>query len=193
MADKKPKAVKRVHVSAVETFLFHELKKQIPTIKHKKVYGFFPIDKSDCECASVIQDIKNKLSLLNEQKQRDLKYEMEVLRCPRDKSGMSKFKISCNNCGADLAECWATDETLVDYCDLHYISYHDGEYWQGALGVNISPIDLKIGFECCCGEDTRDFRLKTNVPDDVKKEKEKNLQGREFGKKDSKFKSEKVN
>lgn len=36
--------------------------------------------------------------------------------------------------------------------------------WYGCATVNISPIDQELGFECFCGNDTRDFRTSATLP-----------------------------
>jgi len=51
--------------------------------------------------------------------------------------------------------------------------------WFGCATVNLSPIDQKLGFECFCGNDTRDFRSSATLPPN---EIHARLRKREFGK-----------
>lgn len=76
----------------------------------------------------------------------------------KDKRGYKQYSVICARCGDQVATVWATDGTLKDWCDLHYICWHDENTWYGAMEVQISLIDEQLGFECACGEDTRDFR-----------------------------------
>jgi len=76
----------------------------------------------------------------------------------KDKKGYKQYRISCVRCGDQIATVWATDMSLKDWCDLHYTCWHDENTWYGAMEVQISLIDEQLGFECACGEDTRDFR-----------------------------------
>ena len=183
------KQIQRIAVSEGEAVSFGFMKKANPIIKRKIIYSFFPCDRGDCECQPVIQDLKNKFSNMQQREIRNLKFNMEYLRCPKDKTGMVKFKMVCNNCKEIVGELYATDETARDFCDFHYISVHDGNFWQGALTPNISPIDQLIGMECCCGNDSRDFRANHTLPELVKaKMIEKCSQGRLLGRTDSRFK-----
>lgn len=182
--------VKRVAVSEKEAINFLELKKQ--NIKRKIVVGFFPADPYWCECMPLVNQYKHDFSHLKPKEVAEAKYKMEYLRCPRNKSNLTKYNIYCKNCKEQVAFCYAKDESLIDYCDFHYISYHDGKFWQGALGINISPGarmgESIIGIECCCGQDTRDFRFNTTLPESKKQEMVKKcFQGRDFGKSSSCF------
>lgn len=78
--------------------------------------------------------------------------------------GYHQYNITCVNCGDQVAVVWAKDDTLKDWCDLHYMCEHDKNTWRGAMAVNVSPIDGLVGFECACGEDTRDFRANKELP-----------------------------
>jgi len=193
-------------------------------IKERLIYSFFPADKSGCACQSKIQDLKNKFSAMRPQDIEGFKNKIGVFECPQDKTDLKRFNIYCNNCGNILGSCWASDETLSDWCDFHYICGSNlvekrivtleryegkplkkgnkygptkvrkhitkafGGHWEGALGVNISPIDERLGLECCCGIDTRDFRANMTLEEDVRKRIiEKNSRGKEFGKNDSAF------
>jgi hypothetical protein len=106
---------------------------------------------------------------------------------------MEQYKVSCANCGDDIALVYATDKALTDWCDLHYTCYSDGKNWHGCMAVNISPIDSSLGFECSCGQDTRDFRANNTLPQNIlDKLIEKSSVGKAFGKPSSKFKVTKI-
>lgn len=81
-----------------------------------------------------------------------------------DKTGYKLYIVNCVSCGEKMAKVWATDGQLTDWCDLHYLSWYDKDSWHGCLTVNVSPIDGLLGFECACGEDTRDFRGRNSLP-----------------------------
>jgi hypothetical protein len=76
----------------------------------------------------------------------------------KQKRGYRQYAVNCVKCGDQVATVWATDSTLKDWCDLHYVCWHDEHTWYGAMEVQVSLIDEQLGFECACGEDTRDFR-----------------------------------
>lgn len=139
-----------------------------------------PIDRYDCICQKEITRIKKTPS------------KPAYLECPRDRTGMEKYEIICAICKSKIAELYATDVTLTDWCDLHYFCEHDSKEWKGCMAVNISPIDGKLGFECTCGNDTRDFRANTTLkPKDLAAKIKETEVGREFTK-DSKFLVRKV-
>jgi len=162
--------------------------------KGQILYSFFPCDRWNCECVVLKNDKIAKLALLNEEKRREAILREDHMECPRDKDGMKCYRITCNNCDSIIAELWSKDEALSDFCDLHYISYTDGEVWKGAFGINISPIDGKLGFECACGSDTRDFRANTTMPGKAVKDKiDENMQGRDFGVQGAKFNLTQIN
>lgn len=168
-----------------------------------EIYSFFPIDKHNCECQQVIHQWKEKLAMLSGNGKKEAIARQEFIVCPKSKVGMKRYKITCNNCGETMGYCWAGDETLTDWCDLHYTSWvgkHkikkkgkvvDHEYlWRGCFGHHISPITEQLCWECICGEDTRDFRANMTLPGQVAHKIElKNKIGREFGKANSKFKA----
>lgn len=155
------------------------------------IFSFFPVDGWDCECVPVIQDWQVKFASMNENERRATILRLDHLECPKDKTGLKLFTITCDNCGATIAKCWAKDATLAEFCDLHYISEHNGETWRGCMTINISPLDKKLGFECTCGADTRDFRTrKSNLHGEALNRKIVETQkGRDFGLNDSKFKA----
>ncbi len=76
----------------------------------------------------------------------------------QDKGTRKKYWIVCARCGDKVAYVWAENEKLDNWCDLHYYCWYTKTTWRGARAINVSPIDGKLGVECSCGEDTRDFR-----------------------------------
>jgi len=80
-----------------------------------------------------------------------------------DKENRKKYWITCGRCGDHVAYVWANNEKLENWCDLHYVCWYSKTTWRGARAVNISPVDGKLGIECSCGEDTRDWRCAKNV------------------------------
>lgn len=177
----------RVIFASPETQVFLADKKA----KQHKIFSFFPVDHWDCECKTLIEDWKIKLGAMNDEQRRDLITRVDHIECPKDKTGKQKYQVTCTNCKAILAECYASDGTLSDWFDLHYIQETNGKKWTGCLTVNVSPLDGKIGFECCCGQDTRDFRSRrSNLHGKELDEKiTETSSGREFGLDKSKFKA----
>lgn len=151
--------------------------------------GFFPIDLPNCSCGTLIQEAKMKLPGMKEADRVKYRQDHVVLRCPRhEEEGMKPFLITCLNCDSEIAYLYAKDESLDDFCDLHYVADFNESHWRGCFTVNISPLDLKLGFECACGVDTRDFRANRNYPTDKYLEIEKlHAEGRAFGSRKSKF------
>lgn len=144
----------------------------------RKIKSWFPVDKWDCDCQPIIIEIKKDPS------------KFKYVECPKVKSlKWKKYKVQCSNCGADIAELYAKDATLSEWYDLHYLCEHNKLKWSGCLAVNISPIDGRLGFECACGNDTRDFRSNTTLKSkDLVKKLEETEKGKDFGKVDSQFK-----
>jgi hypothetical protein len=106
----------------------------------------------------------------------------------KDKGNRKKYDILCGRCGEKVAYCWAENEKLDNWCDLHYICWFDKDSWRGALAVNVSPIDGHLGFECACGEDTRDHRAnKTLAPIAKQLMVEYVMKHRDFAKPSSRF------
>ncbi len=161
--------------------------------KKVQVYSFFPVDKASCVCHAMIHEWKEKLSMLpRELKEAELAKQAH-LECPKDKTNMDRYEITCSGCGQVQGYCYATDETLKDWCDFHYVQWTDGKEWFGNLTPNISPIDETLGLECTCGVDTRDMRGNMTLPVMMAHDLEKdNRRGREFGQATSKFKVRKV-
>lgn len=149
--------------------------------KKQRIVSLVPIDRVGCVCQEKIDEMKKTLSVSR-------------YTCPRvTEKGMKQYLITCGNCGADMAYIYAKDKKLSDWCDLHYISENTGTEWKGCVATHISPIDGQLCFECACGQDTRDFRANTTLPSKIALEiAEKNLIGREFGKRNSKFKVKEV-
>lgn len=106
----------------------------------------------------------------------------------QDKGNRKRYDITCTRCGEKTAYVWATNDQLDDWCDLHYLCWYNEESWRGAMAINVSLIDGKIGIECACGEDTRDFRTNRNMPPIQKSLMiEYSQKHRDFGTKDSRF------
>lgn len=104
-----------------------------------------------------------KLAGMNPVQRREYLRENAPIDFVKDKSGYKKYKVTCARCGDEVAIVWATDKTLHDWVDMHYMQKHDEKTWYGCLVPSISQIDEELGFECCCGEDTRDFRGRTSL------------------------------
>jgi len=152
------------------------LKLQQKKKDRRTVVSRYPIDRHDCKCQYMISRIKKGR-------------KKDYYQCPRsEEQGMKKYAVICKDCKSTLAFLYATDKSLEDWCDLHYVCEHDNLKWSGCMAVNISPVDGYLGFECTCGNDTRDFRANTTLPPQQAFEvAESNLKGREFNKRDSKF------
>jgi hypothetical protein len=158
-----------------------------------QVYSFFPVDKGNCQCKKMIGGWKDKLALLSDKGRQEAVLRQEVLICPKDVTGMNRYRIDCNNCNEMMGYCWSKDATLTDWCDLHYTSWVEDGRWHGCFGHHISPITEQLCWECVCGQDTRDFRANMTLkPKDAFEMEERNKIGREYGKADSKFKVSKV-
>jgi hypothetical protein len=161
--------------------------------KRVEVYSFFPVDRANCECQEMIKQWKNELALLPESKRNAKIKETGFLVCPHDKAGMKRYEVSCKNCGEVMGYCWASDSSLTDWCDFHYVEWTNGKQWYGCLTPHVSPITEQLCLECCCGEDTRDFRANVALSPKVAYEIElQNSEGREFGKRNSKFRIRQV-
>lgn len=163
--------------------------------KNKKVqvYSFFPVDPSFCECQKEIIKLKKKLAEMPPKKREAYMREIKHFTCPRSKIGLNRYRIVCKACGKVQGYCWASDASLKDWCDFHYVSWTDGKEWYGCLTPHVSPITQQLCLECTCGQDTRDFRanmtLNPKVAFDIE---QKNKVGREYGKSNSKFSVRKV-
>ena len=161
--------------------------------KKIEIYSFFPNDRANCVCQPMVLEWKGKLATLSSDKKNELLQKESYLECPRSKVGLNRYQITCKKCQETLGYCWASDSSLKDFCDFHYVSWSDGKEWHGCFTPHISPITQQLCFECACGEDTRDFRANMTLPYDIASEKERvNSIGREFGKSDSKFKVRQV-
>jgi hypothetical protein len=155
-----------------------------------EVYSLFPVDRAGCRCRKMVKDWQRNLARMNEEKRKQAVARKGYLECPRDKTGMKRYEITCTNCKEVLAYCWATNAYLTDWCDLHYVSWVEDGKWHGCYTVHISPVDEKLCFECTCGQDTRDFRANmTMKAKQAFKIEEKNKVGRDFGRSNSKFKT----
>ena len=159
-------------------------------MKGAKVYSFFPIDRANCECQEMVLEWKEKLATTPPEKRERMVQDIKFVTCPRDTTNMRRYKIVCKNCGETQAFVWATDDTLRDWCDCHYVQWSDGEQWHGCLTPHVSSITEELCFECCCGQDTRDFRANATLSYKTITELENKASiGRKFGKSNSKFKT----
>lgn len=160
--------------------------------EERKVYSFFPIDPFDCDCFEKVQSWEKRLGEAGKRAQSMMDREGHIV-CPRSKEDKYKqYDVVCNNCGETVAQVHSTDKRLTEWCNLHYVSWHDKNKWRGCFGINLSPIDGKPGFECTCGQDTRDFRTTKNRSKVYQQKKVENMEGREFGLSNSKFKLKKT-
>lgn len=149
-------------------------------LKKIEILSQYPVDRHDCECQKIINDFK-----VLQGKGTGVP---DIIHCPHGKSGYKEYAIFCAKCKSKVGEVWATSLMMEDWFDLHYYSWHDNKLWHGAVGLNLSPIDQNVGFECACGNDSRDFRANQTLKGEslVKKITETS-QGREWGRKNSKF------
>lgn len=156
--------------------------------KKINIYSFFPCDKGDCECQPTILKWKQDLATMPANEKENLLRDKKVLDCTKKTKGYNRYEITCNNCGQILGYCWASDPTLKDFFNFHYVQWTDGEQWFGCLTPNISPITQQLTLECTCGFDTRDFRANMTLSAKTAIEIEKsNSIGRDFGLLNSKF------
>jgi hypothetical protein len=165
----------------------NEAKENLKKSKLKKIeiLSQFPIDKHDCVCQKLIGKIKFEVS-------RGMGAP-SIIHCPHSTNGYKKYSIICANCKNKVGEVWATSLKMEDWFDLHYYTWHDDKRWYGGVGVNLSPIDGNVGFECACGNDTRDFRANQSLKGQPLVEKiNSTMAGREWGKQYSKFKLKEI-
>lgn len=153
-----------------------------------KVYSFFPVDKANCECAELVAQWQKRLGEATAKEQQQLLAKQQSITCPRSKVGLNRYEILCRMCGQRQGYCWASDATLHDWCDFHYIQWTPGDYWRGCFTPHISPVSQQLCLECCCGNDTRDFRANATLAKHVAERLElQNSTGRRFGNRQSKF------
>lgn len=156
--------------------------------KKVQVYSFFPIDRADCECAKLIHEWKMRFGTATTAEKQDLIANTPYITCPRDKTTLNRYKIVCANCKQIQGYCWASTPDLLDWCDFHYFQWTTGDYWRGCFTPHVSPVTEQLCLECCCGQDTRDFRANMKLPQIIAETKERqNAIGRAFNKKNSKF------
>lgn len=156
--------------------------------KMVRVFSFFPIDRADCECASLVLQWQKKFGEATQKERQQLIEQTPFLTCPRDKTKLKHYEIVCRKCKETQGFCWASDASLVDWCDFHYVQWTRGDQWRGCFTPHISPITQQLCFECCCGQDTRDFRANMKLSQRIAENKERaNSIGREFNQPNSKF------
>ena len=115
-------------------------------LKSREIISFFPVDRADCVCQSQIKDLVYKFSIFKPADVASIRVKMGKVECKRNKEGYKKYRIYCNGCGSVLGECFGKDESLNEWCDLHYIASSeivkkDGEekcYWLGCMAVIVS-------------------------------------------------------
>ena len=165
-----------------------EAKDRIDSKGTIKISSDIPVDPYNCEC---------KRAIVNRKKD-EIKKRIE---CPRrNESKLKKYSIECKNCGAKVGDIHASDKKLTDWANFHYycesrkVKGDDGKkipdsyQWFGAMAVQVSQFDGKLGIECTCGQDTRDFRGNTTMHKTQLEEIiSENMKGRDFGKLNSKF------
>src|SRR3990167_1194940 len=163
---------------------------RLKAAKQKKlsIYSFFPIDRGNCECVKLVSEWKDRFMLMHPKNKEDEILRVGHLVCPKDKTGYNRYIITCNNCNEGMGYCYATDDSLSDFFDFHYVQWTNGTVWKGCLPPNISPSDEKLTLECTCGQDPRDFRANQTLPAKTAVEIETaNRRGREYGQSNSKF------
>lgn len=176
-----PKKITKVEIRKIVVSLDEQTQTKLEKKEGRVVESFYPIDRHDCACNPIKKEIINKLTSLDPKGQRAEKIKLGKVACPAGDK-LKKYEVYCKQCDSLIAKVKASSKLLKDFCDLHYICQHDNQHWFGCMTVNISPYSGKLGFECTCGQDTRDFSEK-----DPEKEKINSV-GREFGTMKSKFK-----
>jgi len=131
------------------------------------------------------RDLQKKFAM----KRADILREMALMSAADREMFIDKGVIDfVTDKGEKVAYVWAANDKLDEWVDLHYICWYNKESWRGALSINVSPIDGRIGIECACGEDTRDFRTAKHIPP-IRRTLmiEYSLKHRQFGSPESKF------
>lgn len=155
----------------------------------KTIISKFPINPVAIERLIAVKKTKllRELAMMNAAEKLDFMAGAPI-DLVEEKGKRQKFFITCVRCGEQVGYCYANNEALEGWCDLHYICWYDKKSWHGCMAVNVSPTDESLGFECACGEDTRDFRDNKNLPPIQKRLMiEYGQQHRDFGKKTSRF------
>lgn len=183
------------------------------------ITSFLPVDNHDCDCLGLVNEWNERLAKLPKNLRDDTKAKYGQIDCPRAE-GKKKYKITCANCGALIGFVHADNEKLDGWCNFHYttelkevefIEYKKVKVktkkgfdivtkkvktkkpqWIGCFTPNISPTDGKLGFECTCGQDTRDCRSMISANPKMAEISKQRLEGREFGQINSKFITEEI-
>lgn len=157
--------------------------------KQRTIIGHMAINRPEVEkpFRKLKADILREMALMHPAVRNDF-IAKGVIDFVKDKGDRKRYDIFCSRCGEKVAYCWAADEKLHEWVDLHYITSFDRESWKGAMAINVSPIDGKLGIECACGEDTRDFRAARSMPP-IQKQlmTEYSMKHRDFGVPSSRF------
>lgn len=160
-----PKQPKKLPKDWYKQPISEDAKSVLGKNEQKEIWGIIPINpiKKQRAFQDKLNALLRGLSQMSVTEQRKFR-EQGVIDLVEDKTGYSLFTVYCKNCGSKVATVWATDETLTDWCDLHYYTLLTPTGWAGCLAVNDSPIDGRLGFECACGMDTRDYRVNKSLP-----------------------------
>jgi len=153
------------------------------------IVSHMPIEPRDLQKKFAMKraDILREMALMSAA-DREMFIDKGVIDFVTDKGDRKKYDIFCSRCSEKVAYVWAANDKLDEWVDLHYICWYNKESWRGALSINVSPIDGRIGIECACGEDTRDFRTAKHIPP-IRRTLmiEYSLKHRQFGSPESKF------
>lgn len=193
LESERTRTVKRLDGSTVQVrkaSVSGEAIKALGQYRHKReIIGFIAINPPDIErsIARYKAEIMRSMAMMSPGERADFMAKGPI-DFVKDKGNRNKYFITCVRCGEKIAYVWAKNDKLQDWCDLHYLSWHDKSSWYGCFEVSISKVDGHIGFECACGEDTREFRTNNSMPPIQKQLMvEYSLEHREFGTKKSAF------
>lgn len=123
--------------------LYESGKKEIVIISWKT------IDKPTCECRNLI--LQELFRVNNNKEKKELHRYIE---CPEVKKNklLKKYNIYCKSCNQLLGYFHSIKPSLDgEYYNLHHVAKYDKKSWYGCLGINVNPYNLKVNFECCCG------------------------------------------
>lgn len=172
-----------------------DLAKRTPSNKFRVVIGHFAINPPHIEKgikhekARIIREVSRMSP-----KEKAEFFDSDPIDFVEDKKGLKQFFIYCNNCGDVVAYCWAKKANLEGWCDLHHITYNDREMFRGCITPNVSLVDGRLGFECACGEDTRDHRKGSTLPPQARRLMiDYVMAHRDFGKETSSYRAEEAN
>lgn len=177
------------YISVRRVLVSSETKESLGYRSKRVIVSKFPVNPLHIEkqIARKKADIMRSIPLMSKE-EKDKFMKSKPLDFVEDKTGYRLYDIFCVTCSEKVATVWSKDESLKDWVDLHYICSYDQVEWSGCMAVSVSPIDGSLGFECVCGEDTRDFRVKKGMPPIQKQLMiEYSLKHREFNTLNSRF------